>query len=495
MENTGRIRRTLLPSARRILFDRDLESAIDNDLPYAIEVDRAHLVMLSETGIVPRDRAARLLRAINRLRADSFSPLRDRIANRGLYLLYEDWLIETEGAATGGILQTARSRNDLNATVHKLKLRWPLTELLTAALRLEGVLLLHARQNLLTTMPAYTHGQAAVPITWGHYLAGLAQAVARDLDHLLFAARDLERCPLGAGAVGGATLPIDSQRTAALLGFTAPCLNSVDAVASRDLSLRILAVLSILGVTLSRAACDLWRFVSAECGILQLPDELVGSSSAMPQKRNPFLLEHILGRTALLTGAFAAAAGATHGAPFTNSIAAGSEATRPLWQACQDATDVAKLLALIVSHAIPDHERMRNSAISGFTVATEVANLLMCEGPMDFRSAHKLTGELVTHCVERGHTIDSAEAMQFLAARGHTLELRGLTSDRVAASANWGGGPGALAVEHCLHQTCSQWAAQVNAGRERMRRWKSAQRELERVVADCIVQGQAVGKA
>jgi hypothetical protein len=119
----------------------------------------------------------------------------------------------------------------------------------------------------------------------------------------------------------------------------------------------------------------------------------------------------------------------------------------------------------------------------------------MCEGPMDFRSAHKLTGELVTHCVERGHTIDSAEAMQFLAARGHTLELRGLTSDRVAASANWGGGPGALAVEHCLHQTCSQWAAQVNAGRERMRRWKSAQRELERVVADCIVQGQAVGKA
>ena len=67
MENTGRIRRTLLPSARRILFDRDLESAIDNDLPYATEVDRAHLVMLSETGIVPRDRAARLLRAINRL--------------------------------------------------------------------------------------------------------------------------------------------------------------------------------------------------------------------------------------------------------------------------------------------------------------------------------------------------------------------------------------------------------------------------------------------
>src|SRR6201999_720691 len=108
------------------------------------------------------------------------------------------------------------------------------------------------------------------------------------------------------------------------------------------------------------------------------------------------------------------AAGAMHGAPFTNSIATGGEATRPLWQACQDATDVIELLALIVFPAGAGHERMRNSAVSGFTVATEIANRLMREGPMDFRSAHKRTGELVADCVERGYAIDSDQATQFL---------------------------------------------------------------------------------
>src|SRR5207302_5784651 len=112
--------------------------------------------------------------------------------------------------------------------------------------------------------------------------------------------------------------------TAQLLGFDVGPLHSLDAVASRDLVLRLLAAASIYGVTLSRLATDLFHWNMAEFDFLRLPDELVGSSSAMPQKRNPFLLEHVQGKAGSLVGAFVHAITAMHATPFTNSIAVGT---------------------------------------------------------------------------------------------------------------------------------------------------------------------------
>src|SRR5262245_58188740 len=158
MENTGRIRSSLSPVARRILFESADRSAVEEDLRLSSEVDRAHIVMLAECGIVSRARAARLLRAIERLRASRFAPIINRYATRGLYLLYENYLIETEGPDIGGILQTARSRNDLNATVHKLKLRVPFNLFLGEGLHFQSTLIRQARHYRRAVMPAYTHG-------------------------------------------------------------------------------------------------------------------------------------------------------------------------------------------------------------------------------------------------------------------------------------------------------------------------------------------------
>src|SRR5205823_6718531 len=137
-----------------------------------------------------------------------FAALRDRAAPRGLYLLYESYLIEQLGARAGGVLHTARSRNDLNATILRLRLRGPYLRLLREALRLQAVLLSRARRFSGVVMPIYTHFQAALPVTYGHYLAGVAQALERDIAGLIALADDLNRCPLGAGAVGGTSLPI-----------------------------------------------------------------------------------------------------------------------------------------------------------------------------------------------------------------------------------------------------------------------------------------------
>jgi argininosuccinate lyase len=252
MLNTGRIQHALTPAARAILFGKTADASVDAELRYATQVDCAHLLMLAECGIVDHARVARLLKEIEKLRLSDFQPLYGRSAPRGLFLLYEDYLIEKLGARTGGILQTARSRNDLNATILRLRLRLPYLHLLDEVLRAQAVLLRRSQKFADVVMPAYTHYQTAVPVTYGHYLAGVAQALGRDIEALFGAGSGLHQCPLGAGAVGGTSLTINAARTAVLLGFDDPIANSIDAVASRDLILRLLAAQAILGVTLSR---------------------------------------------------------------------------------------------------------------------------------------------------------------------------------------------------------------------------------------------------
>src|SRR3954467_10424182 len=204
MDDTGRIRRPLTPGARRIVFGEAAPGP--SELALVSQVDRAHLVMLAEEGLVGREAAAALLIEIERLRAGRFAALDGVEARRGRYLLYEDWLAARPGERTAGILRTGRSRNDLNATVLLLRLRPPVTRLLSETLRLQPILLAGARRHGGTVMPGYTHYQPAVPTTYGHHLGGVARALDRDLEALAAAAGGLDTSPLGAGAGPGAAL-------------------------------------------------------------------------------------------------------------------------------------------------------------------------------------------------------------------------------------------------------------------------------------------------
>jgi argininosuccinate lyase len=484
MENTGRIQKHLCRTARHILFEQCHDQRIDEELGHACDVDRAHLIMLVECRIVDRLRASQLSRAIDQLESTEFTALRKRLPTRGLFLLYEDYLIETEGAEVGGILQTARSRNDLNATVLKLRLRLPYVHLLDSALRLQAVILRRAKRYLNVVMPAYTHGQAAEPISYGHYLTGIAEALSRDLGALFDAAKDMQSCPLGACAVAGTSLPIDTARTARLLGFDSGPANSIDAVASRDLVLRLLAAASIYGLTLSRLATDLLQWTTAEFDYLQLPDELVGSSSAMPQKRNPFLLEHVQGRAALILGAFVAAAAATHSTPFTNSIAAGTEAVTPASRAMLDLTEMNVLMRLVTANARPNRAAMLHRAVGGFTSATALANRLAVEKHIDFRTAHRIVGRAVSAATESCDRTLEAVAADLLRSNGIELSLEGLDPVSVCRSNEQGGGAGHSSVLHCLERLQEEWSNRVRQKKARVKHWRDAQANLDLLVRE-----------
>jgi argininosuccinate lyase len=466
MDDTGRIRRPLTPTARRIVFGEPPPGP--SELAMVTQVDRAHLVMLAEQGLVDRAAAAALLVEIELLRTQHFAPLEAAEARRGRYLLYEDWLANRLGERTAGVLRTGRSRNDLNATVLLLRLRPPVERLLTETLRLQATLLAGARRHAGTVMPGYTHYQPAVPTTYGHHLGGVARALDRDLEALTAAAAGLDISPLGAGTGHGSALPIAPIRTAALLGFERPAAHALDAVASRDVVLRLLSAAAVLGVTVSRLAADLLLWTTAEFSFLQLPDELVGSSSAMPQKRNPFLLEHVKGRSARAAGAFVAATTAMHATPFANSVAVGTEGCAGAIEALAAAADSVTLLRLVVSGAKPRPAAMLARAAAGHTTATARAERLVAEEGLSFREAHRIVGQLVTDAEARPGARNGTE---------------GLDPATVARGARFGGGPGAPPALDDLRR---RRATAVDELADRVRRWQRADTELAAAVAALI---------
>lgn len=478
--DTGRLRAALNPEAHGIVYGHDPGADAVRELRLISVVDQAHLVMLAERGIIKATAASRLLTEIERLRGEHFAALRHRPMPRGAYLSYEGLLSELLGEEVGGVLHTGRSRNDLNATTVKLRVREEYAPLLEAVDALTDTLLDRALAYQGVVMPAYTHGQPAVPITFGHYLTGATASVLRGYEELLAAGAELEASPLGAGAVGGTSVPIDPQRTAELLGFSSLAVNSVDAVASRDFVLRLLAAASTLAVTLARVARDVSVWTSEESGLLRLADDLVGSSSMMPQKRNPFLLEHIAGKAATSLGCYMSAASAMASAGYTNSIAVGTEAVRHLWPGLRDCTASATLLRLVIQGATPDEQRMCRRAAEGFTAATYYAERLVAAG-MPFRAAHHHVGSTVLAAIEAG--------LPLAAAARDDVDLDPAT---VVSACAFGGGPGDRSVERAAGVLRAQADLHRGALAARQARWADAAKMLDAAVLQITRDGQRV---
>jgi argininosuccinate lyase len=480
--DTGRLSVALNPEAHRVVYGCDPGAGAVAELRFISEVDRAHLVMLTERGIIDAARTAKLLAEIDRLRGEEFAELRDRPMPRGVYLAYEGLLAELLGDEVAGVLHTGRSRNDLNATTAKLRTREAYLLLLEAVEALAGALLDGALEYRSVTMPAYTHGQPAVPITYGHYLAGAAASVLRGFADLLAAGTELESNPLGAGAVGGTSIPIDPERTAELLGFSRVAVNSVDAVASRDFALRLLAATSTLGVTLMRVTHDLSVWTSDESGLLRLADDLVGSSSMMPQKRNPFLLESILGKASASLGCYVSAASAMAAAGYTNAISVGTEAMRQLWPGLRDCTAAVVLLRLVIRGATPDEQRMHRRAVDGFTAATYYAERLVAAG-VPFRTAHHRVGRTVLAAIDAGVPLEAGG-----------LDGVDLDPAAVAEADAFGGGPGGGCVERAVGLLRTRAERDHGILAARRARWAAGAAMLAGAVRDTVLSGQASGQ-
>jgi len=198
------------------------------------------------------------------------------------------------------------------------------------------------------------------------------------------------------------------------------------------------------------------------------------------------MLEHVQGRGAALVGAFVQAAGSIHATPFTNCIAVGTEAVKPLWSALQNLTETAALLRLIVAGAEPNHRAMFERAVKGFTIATAFADRLVDQANLDFRSAHRLIGSAVLKTLESGGSNFAQTADSSATEHGIPVSFDDLDPAAVVRSLEFGGGPGPASLKLCLEKLRSQRSLQYRQKQQQQARWEQARIHLKHAVEELL---------
>ncbi len=411
-------------SLLRTLFEGDVDllfehyaSSLEQDMWIAehdLDGSIAHVTMLGEVGVLDADTAARLgegLRQIrNELLAGEWAP---DASQEDIHMAVEARLTEIVGEA-GGMLHTARSRNDQVATDVRLWLKDHLTILADAVRELILVLVDRTEKDGQTLIPGYTHLQRGQPILLGHHVLAHAWALSRDRDRLLDAVARIDHNPLGAGAMAGSPYPVDRHRTAKLLGFHGVIENAMDAVAAKDHLQEAVSACAICMSQVSRMAEELVLWSSSEFALVRLSDSHTTSSSIMPQKRNPDGAELIRGQVGTVFGHLQALLVLTKALPLSYNRDLQQE-RRPLVESVIQTTASVRLMAAMWRELDVLTDRFERELYGDFCLATELADALVAQG-VPFREAHHAVGQAVRWCEEQGGNLtllDGGTAARF----------------------------------------------------------------------------------
>ena len=433
-----------------------LSSLADDERIFAADlaVDRAHVVMLAEQGIVDEADAGAILSALDDVEAAGHGALPD---GEDVHAAIETAVIERVGPE-GGRMHTARSRNDEVATCIRYRLREDLLDAVETVVGAREELLATAREHTETVMPGFTHRQYAQPTTVAHYLLSYERALARDTERLLDAYDRTNRSPLGAAAFAGTPFDIDREHTAALLGFDTALKNSMDAASARDFLLEATTALSNLTTTLSGLSEDFVAFANDD--YVTLSDDYASTSSIMPQKKNPDTLELVRARAGDAHAAVSGLLTTLKGLPraYNRDL---QRATGHGWTAVDSAIEATEVAAGAVATAEWNADVLAAEASAGFSTATGVADLLAMAG-VPFRTAH----EVVALAAERNANTGGSPSYETLTAA--TEEVLGeplsasvereaveaaLDPTESVASRDSAGGPAPAAVEAQLSAT------------------------------------------
>lgn len=368
---------------------------------------RAQAAALRDAGILDDDEYGSLVAALDtidrEIQAGTFPDVEsvDELPE-DIHSAVEARLIELAGEA-GQRIHAGRSRNDQIATDMLLWLKDKSEEVEDALRQLQLALVKSAESHGDLLVFAYTHLQRAQPVLLAHHLLAHFEALDRDVERLREARRRADRCPLGAGACVGTSLPLDRARTAERLGFARVAENSLDAVADRDWALEFVSVCAIACDHMSRLAEELVLWSSQEFGTVALGDAWCTGSSMLPQKRNPDVAELVRGKTARVHGALVTLHSLVKGLPLAYNRDL-QEDKEPLFDAADTTEACARMLAGALSSASFAAPRSHGSEMSA---ATDLAEELVRRGT-PFREAHERVGRLVASCEVDGRGLPEA---------------------------------------------------------------------------------------
>lgn len=376
--------------------------------PYMIAANEAHTLMLAACGIIPQAQAATLLRALREVAEGGPQAFAYAPQIEDLFFAVEGKLIELAGVDAGGDLQIARSRNDLAAGMSRMMLRDRILAAREQVLALRAVLADLVDQHIETLMPGITHTQPAQPTTLAHYLLGVLGPLERDSDRLAQAYARTNRSAFGVAAFTTTSFPIDRELVAALLGFDGLVENGYDAVGASDHLLESAqALVNCIG-SLSRFVYELLVWTRRSEDVLRIDDAFIQISSIMPQKRNPVVLEHVRIRMGWVYGDASTVETIVHNAAFGDTNDVEDPMFVPLNRAFDSFGMVMELLTAVLESATFNVGAMARRAGEGNTTTTALADALVREHGIPFRSAHTIASRLVTRTTREGSAITAA---------------------------------------------------------------------------------------
>ncbi len=380
-------------------FDRRL-------LRYELEASGAHARALKNAGILSADELIAILQGLEQIgeRAAASASFLDDPEAEDVHHFVEKQLAVLIGDV-GYKLHSGRSRNEQIATDLRLYVRAAIDELRQQLAELCGAIVDRAEQSGNAAMPAYTHLQKAEPVLVGHWLLAYVEMFLRDADRFADCRKRLNVCPLGSGAVAGATLAFDRTLMARTLGFDAPTENSIDATSDRDFAVEFVNALSLLAIHLSRWAEEMILFSSHGYGFVGLPEAYSTGSSAMPQKKNPDLLELVRGKTGRIVGSGTALLVAMKGLPLAYNKDL-QETQELLFEPSDTMLQMLPLVTGFIKAVELHYGTMEQAAQSGFMNAWAGATYLVNRG-VPSRLAHERIGKAVQLCLERGCELQS----------------------------------------------------------------------------------------
>ena len=376
-----------------------------------IKGSMAHAAMLSARGIISTDDADAIIAGLETILADiTAGTLPIDPAAEDIHMFVEAELTKRIGDA-GKRLHTARSRNDQVALDTRLYLRDEISEIISLTLSLIEVLTDRAEEYKSAIMPGYTHLQRAQPITFGHHLMAYAMMLQRDVGRFEDTAKRMDVSPIGCCALAGTTYPTDRAYEAKLLGFSAVAENSLDGVSDRDFCVEFLSACSILMMHLSRLSEEIILWSSWEFRFIELDDSYTTGSSIMPQKKNPDMAELCRGKTGRVYGDLMALLTALKGLPL-----AYNKDMQEDKEAVFDAVDTVKMCLSVMTPMLATmkarRDNMYKAAQKGFINATDLADYMTKKG-VPFRSAYKISGQLVAYCIENNTVLEALSLEKF----------------------------------------------------------------------------------
>lgn len=371
----------------------------------------AHASMLGATGIISEDEASELIDGLSEILSDLDSgKLKINPDCEDIHMFVEEVLTSRLGDV-GKKLHTARSRNDQVALDTRMYTRTEIASIQEKLLDLCDAVVAKAEEYKDYVMPGYTHLQRAQPITFGHQLMCYVEMLGRDVDRLEDAKKRVSVSPIGSCALAGTTYQTDRGYEAKKLGFDSVCRNSIDGVSDRDFVCETLSDLSIIMMHLSRFSEEIVLWSSWEFKFIELSDSFTTGSSIMPQKKNPDMAELVRGKTGRVYGDLITILTVLKGLPL-----AYNKDMQEDKECLFDGIDTVKMCLDVFTGMIEtmkaNRENMMTAAQKGFINATDLADYLVRKG-LPFRSAYKISGRIVAHCIETGKVLETMELSEY----------------------------------------------------------------------------------